>query len=209
MLGLAILFGLIVWCIVALIAANIGYKIGKKAHYPKIGAFTGFMLTMGSWIVYWAIEYTYIQAKVTELCEKEGGITVYVTPEQWREQIGEEEWKQSFYTGELDKKYQKRDRNIFNNREYYISSQINQRVLMYKSNDWGKNSIKDVFISDIVIYDTKWQKILYNYRVFSAKSAPNITNSLEGLKFWLDYGIKDCGWKGKIFNENLYSSKKD
>ena len=84
MLGLAILFGLLVWIVVTLIAMRIGYKIAKKK-----GLFAGFMLTMGGWIVYWAIEFAYIQAKVSYLCEKEAGITVYVTPEQWRKQIGE------------------------------------------------------------------------------------------------------------------------
>lgn len=85
MLGLAILFGLLVWIVVTLIAMTIGYKIAKKK-----GLFAGFMLTMGGWIVYWAIEFAYIQAKVSYLCKKEAGITVYITPEQWRKQITEE-----------------------------------------------------------------------------------------------------------------------
>ncbi|ULJ68775.1 hypothetical protein MIS45_08290 [Wielerella bovis] len=122
MLGLAILFGLFVWIVVTLIATIIGYKIGKAAHYPKMGALAGFMLTMGGWIVYWAIEFAYIQAQVTKLCEKEAGITIYVTPEQWREQIGEEEWEKMrpLTDKERNERYFKNNKNIFhfNNKSY-------------------------------------------------------------------------------------------
>ena len=80
MLALALLLGLIVWVLITLAAIFIGTKLGKSLYpdNPKAGlygALSGFMLTMGGFIVYRAVEYVYIQTKVSHLCESEGGVT--------------------------------------------------------------------------------------------------------------------------------------
>lgn len=195
MLGLAILFGLFVWLIITIFATIIGYETGKKT-----GAFFGFMLTMGGWIVYWILEYHYIQYKVNHLCKTEGGVTVYVTPEEWRKMIGEEEWKKSVYTGNPDENYPKGDVMSFDGREYEVIGQINQRVLDYYSHDSGRYAIKNVYIEDFLFYDMKLSKVLYHQRVFS----PNISDELR-LKFWSGYGIKSCNLNHQFLDGDDYS----
>ncbi len=201
MLAIAVLFGLAVWVLITIIAILIGAKTaGVK------GAFFGFMLTMGAFIVYWIVEYIYIQYTVTRLCETEGGVTVYVTPEQWRKQIGEEEWEKSFYTGEPDTNYPEDSLMQFKNKEYHVFGQINQRVIVYYANDYGKHN--DIFYQDMFFYDVESQQILYHERVFSA-GAPLLSNSLGAFKFWLDYSIKDCNYdKSQFLTMEQYSSPK-
>lgn len=195
MLGLAILFGLFVWLIITVFAIIIGYETGKK-----FGAFIGFMLTMGGWIVYWIAEYHYIQYKVNHLCKTEGGVTVYVTPEEWRKMIGEEEWQKSVYTGNPDENYPKDDVINFGGREYRVISQINQRVLRYYSRDAGRYAIKNVYIEDFLFYDMKLSKVLYHQRVFS----PDISDELN-LKFWSGYGVKRCNFSHRFLDKYRYS----
>ncbi|QMT33951.1 hypothetical protein LNQ82_05630 [Conchiformibius steedae DSM 2580] len=169
MLGLAILFGLLVWIVVTLIAMTIGYKIAKKK-----GLFAGFMLTMGGWIVYWAIEFAYIQAKVSYLCKKEAGITVYITPEQWRKQIREEEWKKlkPFTDTEIDKRYAINNNNtlLFNNKKYkYTRGQIragnieNGRILYYDFYD----KVDGVHMASHILVDKITQNVLLKKIEFS------------------------------------------
>ena len=59
MLGLAILAGLAFWCILTLLAMIIGFKvfryIKKSWLSGLLGVFTGFMLLMGGWFVYWIL----------------------------------------------------------------------------------------------------------------------------------------------------------
>ena len=146
MLGLAILFGLFVWIVITLMSTMIGYKIGKKAHYPNMGALTGFMLIMGGWIVYWIIEFAYIQAKVSYLCKKEAGITVYVTPEQWRKQIGEEEWEKlkPFTDKESDQRYA-----IYNNK----TLSFDNRIYKYTRGNMRAGNIENTRLSYYDFYD--------------------------------------------------------
>lgn len=198
MLGLAILFGLFVWLIITVFAIIIGYETGKKT-----GAFCGFMLTMGGFIVYWIVEFIYIQAKVNHLCKTEGGVTVYITPEEWRKMIGEEEWQKSVYTGNPDENYPKDNVINFGGREYRVSYQINQRVLRYYSRDAGRYAIKNVYIEDFLFYDMKLSKVLYRQRVFTS----DIPDELN-LKFWSKYGANDCNLSHQFLDSRDYSYNK-
>lgn len=207
MLGLAVLFGLGLWVLVTIVAMVIGAKFGRKPATKLLGAFLGFMLTMGGFIVYWTVEYYQIQRTVTHLCETEGGITVYVTPEEWRKQIGEEEWNKSYYTGEPDQNYSKDATMSFDGRQYHIFGQINQRIFMYVVDDWGNKG--DIFIDDLFFYDFKLKKVLYHQRIFSASGTPLLSDSLGALKFWLDYGIHSCGVENKLLDWFQYSSPKN
>ncbi|UOP04159.1 hypothetical protein [Conchiformibius kuhniae] len=180
MLGLAILFGLAVWCVVTLIATLIGYTIGKKK-----GMVTGFMLTMGGWLVWWAVEFAYIQAKVSYLCHTEAGTTVYVTPEQWRKQIGEAEWQ----TLQEDFKNISSNWTVeFNGKKYYGLNQPNRRLINFYARDKNSDGISDY---DEIYVDKITNQVLFTQRFFSV-GTPAIANSLEGLKFWLDR-VDDCG----------------
>lgn len=164
-----------------------------------MGALIGFMLTMGGWIMYWVIEYQYIQAKITKLCEKEAGITVYVTPEQWRKQIGEEEWK----TLKEDVKVISSDLNFqFNGKNYHEFTQLNKRVVSFKIND---NDKEGFFDNDQLIVDKNTNQILFRERYF-AVGTPAIANSLEGLKFWYDM-INDCDINNWSYDDRFFSNK--
>lgn len=200
MLGLAILFFLAVWIGITFLAARFGYQIGSLKGWPKLGAFAGFMLTMGGFWVYWAIEFAVIQAKVSHLCETEGGVTVYVTPEQWRKEIGKEEWKKSVYTGNPDQDYPKDSVIEFNNRKYKIRGQINQRILRYHSNDNGNSTINGIYIWDFLFYDKKSSQVLYHQRVFNPSRAGEFD-----LRFWLRYGVHSCNLKHKYLDGFDYS----
>ena len=188
MLGLAILAGLALWCILTLLAMIIGFKvfryIKKSWLSGLLGVFTGFMLLMGGWFVYWYWEYHYLQKTVTKLCQEEGGLTVYVTPEEWRKQIGEEEWNN------LPKDWKNISHDLqfkFQGKVYYGDSQLNKRVISFVANDERKDIIGDY---DKIYVDKKSNQVLYRIHIFSI-GAPAIAISLRGLKFWLNH-TNDC-----------------
>lgn len=181
MFGLAILFGLLVWIVVTLIAMRIGYKIAKKK-----GLFVGFMLTMGGWFVYWAIEFAYIQAKVTALCEKEAGITVYVTPEQWRKQIGEEEWIKIKEFNDIERQRYPQEKITVKGTDYIPTMMINSHLINYSNTEYIDNIIRKRIS---IVWDYYNKNILLKYTYFSAGAG----NWLAGgsPKFWLN-DIQSC-----------------
>ena len=202
MLGLLVLLGLIVWIAITLVSIKGGAILGKafiqRKNAQYIGAFLGFMLVMGGFIVYWMGEYVYLQAKVTNLCETKGGITVYVTPEQWRKEIGEEEW------GNLPDDWKNINQDMeftFNGKTYYGSTQLNRRVISYEAKDERRDRIAD---SDTLFIDKPTNTILFREHYFSV-GVPAIANSLEGLKFWLNE-VNDCyigkwSYKDRFFTD--------
>ena len=199
MLGLAILAGLALWCILTLLAMIIGFKvfryIKKSWLSGLLGVFTGFMLLMGGWFVYWYWEYHYLQKTVTKLCQEEGGLTVYVTPEEWRKQIGEEEWNN------LPEDWKHISHNLqfkFKGKVYHGSTQLNKRVISFLANDERKDIIGDY---DKIYVDKKSNQVLYRIHIFSI-GAPAIAISLRGLKFWLNH-TNDCSF-GKLSYEDRF-----
>ena len=197
MFGLALLAGLALWCILTLLAMIIGFKvfryIKKSWLSGLLGVFTVFMLLMGGWFVYWYWEYHYLQKTVTKLCQEEGGLTVYVTPEEWRKQIGEEEWNNlpedwKHISPSLQFKFQ--------GKVYYGSDQLNKRVISFVRTDERKDIIRE---HDEIFVDKKSNQVLLRMHIFSV-GAPAIVNSLYGLKFWLNH-INDCS-VDKISYEN-------
>ena len=199
MFGLALLAGLAFWCILTLLAMIIGFKvfryIKKSWLSGLLGVFTGFMLLMGGWFVYWYWEYHYLQKTVTKLCQEEGGLTVYVTPEEWRKQIGEEEWNNlpedwKHISPSLQFKFQ--------GKVYYGSDQLNKRVISFVAKDERKDIIGDY---DEITVDKKSNQVLYRIHIFSV-GAPAIAISLRGLKFWLNH-TNDCSF-GKLSYEDRF-----
>ena len=199
MLGLAILFGLLVWIVVTLIAMRIGYKIGKKK-----GLCAGFMLTMGGWFVYWAIEFAYVQAKVSYLCEKEAGITVYVTPEQWRKQIGEEEWSTLMAFDNINKQSYPRGDIIYKQKRYIPTASFNDRLVKYNHH---QSISKFIGKMDALIIDRKDKKAILHYTYFSAGVGNWLSNNSP--KFWLN-NIQSCNddiYQQFINRIELYSNR--
>ena len=204
MLGLAILAGLAFWCILTLLAMIIGFKvfryIKKSWLSGLLGVFTGFMLLMGGWFVYWYWEYHYLQKTVTKLCQEEGGLTVYVTPEEWRKQIGEEEWK-NLGTYENYRKLNinsivKERHIIINGQRYLALNKINRRIIRYAN--WQKiNEFIDKQ-QDLLI-DEQSNRILTKSTYFMIGSGKWLAGG--SYKIWLNHlnGCKEYREKNIYF----------
>jgi hypothetical protein len=189
MLAIAVLIGLVLWLLITLIATLVGAKMGKGLYKdnPKArlyGALTGFMLTMGAPISYWVIEYVYIQAKVSQLCESEGGITVYVTPEEYKNRLAINKFSDlNSYESVIDNEYKGealKQHVVFEGVEYNWRKNDTDNILILS----GSVTQTTPYIKDFysVIYDKETKIVLSKLVMFS------VGNS---LKFWLD-NINDC-----------------
>ncbi len=180
MLGLAVLFFKGLWIIITIVAMVIGAKFGRK---PAT----------------WTIEYIQIQRTVTHLCETEGGIRVYVTPEEWRKQIGEEEWLKLYpYSWEEQGNYQK-GTLLFKGREYKTISQSNSRVMVYAIYKKAENYILGNYS---LYYDIKGKIPLFSVNSFNVGTGP----IPDELKFWIN-SINDCNYKTFINRKNELLNK--
>ncbi len=199
MTGILLLLFLGLWIITTIVAMVIGSKFGRKPATKLLGAFLGFMLTMGGFITYWTVEYYQIQRTVTKLCETEGGIKVYVSPEEWRKQIGEEEWnmltpytkEEIFYSKEIGKEF------ILDNIKFehskgntHLKGGIleNDKVALYTTYTVPKPIYGNKSISLLIEKNTH-KLLLKNISFYYGTGA--IVNDFSALKFWLN-NIKDC-----------------
>ena len=194
MLALALLFGLIVWVIITIVAVKIGPSVAmglyKGPNARRYGAIGGFMLTMGWVLIYWVIEFAVIQARVSYLCATEGGTTVYVTPEKYRAQIGEEEWSNLPLVNKSIPYTKEKELSIkFQGKNYVPLSQENRRIISLWNTQHG-NAIYGIGKNDTIFYDVISKQVLFEQVTFGV-GVPAIANSLEGLKFWLN-NISDC-----------------
>lgn len=170
------------------------YFFGKKGAY--IGGWLGFMLLMGGWIVYWVGEYVYLQYNVAKLCKKEAGLFVYITPEEWRKQIGKEEWN-TLYS---DFKMLDLDNNLelkFDDKIYHGSYQFNRRIVAYEAKGERRDIIVD---SDRIYVDKETNQILFRTRYFSVGA------SYDSLKIWLN-NLKDCDIDKWSYHDRLFNDK--
>lgn len=195
MFGLVVLFSLGLWIVLTILAVKFGRKIfirmlPQYGWAGKAGAFAGFMLLMGGWIVLWTIEYIQGMRFATEMC-KQAGVHVYVTPQEWKQMLGgEEEWQKFkiWYSSRTLRDpvtykvlpgYQ--EYLNFRGNRYYLNKGWNNRIVEYERTDWYNY----VFLREIIYYDNQSGKVLWGYMSVRGK-APNIANNLNGLKFWLD-----------------------
>lgn len=199
MLAIAVLIGLVIWLVITIVATIVGAKMGKGLYKenPKAwlyGAITGFMLTMGAPIIYWIIEYVYIQAKVSHLCETEGGVTVYVTPEEWRQQIGEEAWRklQPFTDIEIDNSSPKIQTINFRGKIYKYTEGIyrsgnleNSKLATYRFYSRLNNHINN---HSYIIATKETGIVILKNIDFSVIKNP------QSFKSWIS-NIKDCSDK--------------
>lgn len=137
MLGIAVLMGLLFWIAITLSSAFLGGKLTQNLGWGKWpGRLFGFMLLMGGWFVYWAVEYWAVRQTAKEIC-KDAGITVYITPEEWRAKIGEEEWKK---LKPVQERIKDGDTLLFEGDEYKSSYRYNDMIISYINNK-NKNYI--------------------------------------------------------------------
>ncbi|WP_314044019.1 hypothetical protein [Kingella denitrificans] len=95
MTAIVLFIFLIIWILLTKFAMKIGGYLFRRfrpdnPRAEKWGAFWGFMLAMGWVLVYWTVEAVVVRIYAAEMC-KQAGITVYVTPEQWKQMVGGEE----------------------------------------------------------------------------------------------------------------------
>ena len=88
MIAIVLFIFLAIWILLTKSAMKIGRHLFRRfrpdnPRAEKWGAFWGFMLAMGWVFVYWAVEAVVVRIYAAQMC-RQAGITVYVTPEQWR-----------------------------------------------------------------------------------------------------------------------------
>ena len=205
MFGLILLLGLIVWVIVTIIAVKIGPSVAmglyKGPNARRYGAIGGFMLTMGWVLIYWVIEFAVIQARVSYLCATEGGTTVYVTPEEYRAQIGEDEWNNLPWLNETISYSESSGKFIvFEDRRYQLSGRENRRVVSFRIGEYSQSGIG---MTDRIYYDKVSKQVLLRQVRYG------VSTDIPNLKFWMD-GIKQCSLadipESIRFLDNQYSN---
>ena len=88
MIAIVLFIFLAIWILLTKFAMKIGGYLFRhfrpdNPRAEKWGAFWGFMLAMGWVLVYWTVEAVIVRIYAAQMC-KQAGVTVYVTPEQWR-----------------------------------------------------------------------------------------------------------------------------
>lgn len=195
---LGLFFGF--WFLITFLCMKVGGKLGQRLSFAwgkGFGSFMGFMLSMGGFIVYWIAEYWILQVRVTHLCETRGGTKIYLTPEEYRKKIGEEEWKNLH---EIDKSIIKEDginNLLFQGREYAPRGYENNRIRSFEI----IGETHGIAETDIVYYDYKMHQVVFQTTTFGA-SSPSKLSSLEDLKFWLN-NIKDCSSRDLPYEERF------
>ena len=141
-----------------------------------------FMLAMGWVFVFWAVEAVVVRIYAAEMC-KQAGVTVYVTPEQWRNLTKES-------ADNLRKNapfYFRNDNIIFDGKEFeffhplsefdgvddyiYLPKDKNYTTLYYE-----------------IYFDKRFQVILFkNLRIYTRSASPG-----NSYKFWID-STPRCG----------------
>lgn len=193
MFGLVVWGGFLLWIYITFLAIRCGRNLGKDKGFEKLGAFCGFMLTMGVFIVYWIVEFVYIQAKVSHLCETEGGVTVYITPEEYKVRL-----KSNNFDG-LPKVEYVGNGFLFDGFEYDPDKYDDRFGLLSRLEYFD-----DFFISRDIFFDKKTQVVLVReYGVYAFE--PSLHNNLSGLKFWKG-SIKDCTFRERTVSvSDLYN----
>lgn len=187
MIAIILFIILIIWILLTKFAMKIGRHLFRRfrpdnPRAEKWGAFWGFMLAMGWVLVYWTVEAVVVRIYAAEMC-KQAGVTVYVTPEQWRSLTKES-------ADNLRKNapfYFRNDNIIFDGKEFeffhplsefdgvddyiYLPKDKNYTTLYYE-----------------IYFDKRFQVILFkNLRIYTRSASPG-----NSYKFWID-STPRCG----------------
>ncbi|WP_225748070.1 hypothetical protein [Eikenella sp. Marseille-P7795] len=185
MIGLVLIPALIVWIVLTILAMMFFRRILRRISpnlrlAGMIGMFIGFMLIMGGWFVYWGIEYLQIRSYVNEMC-KQTGITVFISPEEWKNRIGGEDvWKNIEVINRNPTDDIKDEFILFKGNKYTIYWQYNDLVYVYTR--YQSEDYTTYF--DHIYYDRKNQIMLFRYNYITVQ-AGTVGNPFEGLKFWI------------------------
>ena len=163
-----------------------------------------FILFLG-FVIYNIVEYYYIKNQVKNICEKEAGIFVYVTPEQWREE--NKDILDILYpygkinVNDIDKyeEMQQQKRKIetyyktfnYNGNEYKKFSVFNRRLVLYSNYNTKKLNYFTKKHIDLLV-DIKTDKVLVK-TVYAHASVTGFmsVNRWSDLKEWMNE-IPNC-----------------
>ncbi len=191
MLGLSVLFFLGIWITITIVAMVIGSKFGRKPATKFLGAFLGFMLTMGGFIIHWTIEYYQIKNYVTSTCETEGGVKVYVTPEEFKERLKSNNWEGlPKYTTLPKGDEQNEEYILFEGKEYkgFRTDTSIPKITIYDYWDF-QTSLSTSYYEELYVFNQSNVVLIKNVSLNTGTG--NIANNLHGLKFWIN-NIQDC-----------------
>ena len=203
MIAIVLFIFLVIWILLTKFAMKIGRLLFRRfrpdnPRAKKWGAFLGFMLAMGWVLVYWTVEAVVVRIYAAEMC-KQAGITVYVTPEQWRSLTKES-------ADNLRKNapfYFRNDKIIFNNQEFYSfhsSSASRDAIVTYI---YTPKKINYTTLYYEIFFDKKYQVILFKNLSIYTRSAP----AGNSYKFWID-STPECGNDAfKYFSEHYLISQ--
>ena len=184
------------WKVLSKTLGNIGeHFYGEKGE--KIGRLIPLILFC-SLIAYQIIEYIYIRHQVQNLCKKEAGIFVYVTPEQWKEE--NKDVLDILYpyskinVNDVDKyeEMQQQKRKIetyyktfnYHGDEYEKFSIFNRRIVLYQRRE--ELNYFTIKVTNLLV-DIKTDKVLvktvYAYAFVTGFMS---VNRLSDLKFWMN-----------------------
>lgn len=155
---LGLFFGL--WFLITFLCMKVGGKLGQRLPFAwgkSLGLFAGFMLSMGGFIVYWIAEYWILQVRVTHLCETRGGTKIYLTPEEYRQKIGEDEWKNLRGINKLIHERDGISNVTFQGKEYVPLAYENNRIRSFEIRD----KIKGIAETDVIYYDYKMHQVVF------------------------------------------------
>ncbi len=205
-----VLFVWVPWSLLTLAILFFTWRIGRKAGLQrwKIVLCLGisFMVTMGWAFIPWRMEYVALRDRMDYLCSKESRFTVYITPEEWRKQIGEDEWQEMNL---IEGSYDEEHTLIFEGIEYHHNYRLNKRVVILKG-----EGIKEKFIykTYYIAYDTVLNEILYQSINFSLTFSHYKQDISGKPRFWLKKNIKRCSFfdlpKDKKFIKYRYVNNK-
>ena len=190
MIAIVLFIFLIIWILLTKFAMKTGRLLLRRfrpdnPRAEKCGAFWGFMLAMGWVLVYWTVEAVVVRIYAAQMC-KQAGITVYVTPEQWRsltKESADNLRKNAPFSFKKNVSFPfKEDSIIFDGHEFQFSysSSLSNDIYVYTFVPPKKNY---TFMHYQIYFDKKFQVILFKNLYVYTRSAPGGNLS---FKFWID-----------------------
>lgn len=185
-------------------------KIGHAFYGEKGKKIGGSILWiwLACFIFYQIAEYYYVKHQVKNLCEKEAGLFVYVTPEQWKEENKDELENIVKYEWKKGRELAKRINPITIEGVTYEPKTVkNSRLVYYES--WQKSTPNKFTTKDYqILLDTKTNKVLMKSIAFSTGvRGIMLGGDPNSWKMWID-NIKSCSkFSYQFFNqEDLFNN---
>ena len=196
MLGLAVLFFMAIFVLIAGGAMWVGAKIGKGfgdlVHMPFAGAFVGllcgFMMPTGFMLLGWAQEKIDAETTVAGLCATKAGIRIYISPEEHARRVRDNDWEgvtRAEVRDEVNGPYVIGKIITFDGRKFPVSNKQmagEHGNIIHINEDHGEEYPRHIAYASSLYYDAANQVPLF--RVESFYIAGDNSADLK-LKFWI------------------------